>query len=165
MEINLLLIALLLLTCYKLVRGYKNGIVKEVISLISLLLLCAVAALVANGIQSYQKGHFLNVVVAVVLLVVLSIVHHLLSLVFFSAKLVAELPVIHYVNQLLGAVFGMCEGVLFLWLVYVLNDMLDMGSAGELIRSCTEQSAILTWLHENNWLAYGLQQLLALLPF
>ena len=165
MEINLLLIALLLLTCYKLVCGYKNGIVKEIISLISLLLLCAVAALIANGIQSYQKGHFLNVVVAVVLLVVLSIAHHLLSLVFFSAKLVAELPVIRHVNQLLGAVFGLCEGVLFLWLVYVLNDMLEMGSAGEMIRSFTEQSVILTWLYENNWLAYGLQQLLTLLPF
>ena len=165
MEINLLLIALLLLSCFKLVRGYKNGIVKEVISLISLLLLCAVAGLVANGIQSYQKGRFLNVIVAVVLLVVLSIAHHLLSLVFFSAKLVSELPVIRYVNQLLGAVFGVCEGVLFLWLVYMLNDMLELGTTGETIRSFTEQSGLLTWLYENNWLAYGLQQLLALLPF
>ena len=106
LNINIMLIIVVIAVVCKMVDGYKKGMVKEIISLVSMVILCLVAALIANGVHSYFDGKFFNVVIAVVVLTVLGIVHHLLSLLFFSAKLVAKLPVIHFVDKILGIAFG-----------------------------------------------------------
>ena len=105
MNINFLLVIVLILIFYKIIDGYKKGMVKEIISLVSMAVLCAVVALIAEVMGSYNDGRIFQALVAGILLVVLVIVHQLLKAVFFSAKLVSRLPVIHHVNKLLGAVF------------------------------------------------------------
>ena len=71
MNINILLIIAILYAAFKVVDGYKKGIVKEIISLVSLVVLCAVVTLLANGISNYQKGNFFNVIVVFILLAIL----------------------------------------------------------------------------------------------
>lgn len=89
LSINILLIIVIIAAIGKACDGYKKGMVKEIISLVSMLILCGVIALIA-GVSSYHDGKMVHVVVTVVLLGLLGIVHHLLSLVFFSAKLVSS---------------------------------------------------------------------------
>ncbi len=161
MKINILLVVVLLFACFKMVDGYKKGMVKEIISLVSLIVLSAVVALLAKGFGSYQKGEIVQLVVAVILLALLGLVHHLLGVVFFSAKLISKLPVIHFVNKLLGIVFGLLEVILFLWTADMLVMMLELGVIGDMIVSYTEESEILSWLYRHNYLAYGIQNLLA----
>lgn len=165
MNVNYLLVIVIILVLYKLFDGYKKGMVKEIISLVSMAVLCAVAALIAEGIGSYNDGRIFNVVVAGVLLVVLLIVHQLLKAVFFSAKLVSKLPVVHFMNKLLGAVFGVLEVVLLLWTVYTLTMMLKLGAIGEIIISYTRESPVLVWVYEHNYLAYLVEILLAKFKF
>lgn len=165
MKINILLVVVLFFACFKMVDGYKKGMVKEIISLVSLIVLSAVVALLAKGFGSYQKGEIVQLVVAVILLVLLGLVHHLLGVVFFSAKLISKLPVIHFVNKLLGIVFGLLEVILFLWTADMLVMMLELGVIGDLIVSYTEESEILFWLYRHNYLAYGIQNLLANVDF
>lgn len=160
MDINILLIIVILVTVFKIADGFKRGVVKEIISLVSLIVLGTVAALLAYGIGSYNDGKFFNVMIVIILLALLGILHHLLSVVFFSAKLLSKLPVISFVNKLLGAVFGVLEVVFVLWVVYTLVMMLNMGSIGEVILSLTQESKLLSWLYKNNWLAYGIQRAL-----
>lgn len=165
MNVNYLLVIVIILVLYKLFDGYKKGMVKEIISLVSMAVLCAVAALIAEGIGSYNDGRIFNVVVAGILLVVLLIVHQLLKAVFFSAKLVSKLPVVHFMNKLLGAVFGVLEVVLLLWTVYTLTMMLRLGAIGEIIISYTRESPVLVWVYEHNYLAYLVEILLAKFKF
>lgn len=165
MNVNYLLVIVIILVLYKLFDGYKKGMVKEIISLVSMAVLCAVAALIAEGIGSYNDGRIFNVVVAGILLVVLLIVHQLLKAVFFSAKLVSKLPVVHFMNKLLGAVFGVLEVVLLLWTVYTLTMMLKLGAIGEIIISYTRESPVLVWVYEHNYLAYLVEILLAKFKF
>ncbi len=160
MSINILLIVMILFAAFKIVQGYKHGMVRELISLISLLVLCAVVALLANGISSYHDGKIFNVIVVVLLLAILGIAHHLLGVVFFSAKLISRLPVLHFADKLLGIVFGVLEAVLLLWTVYTLIMMMETGAIGQLILSFTQESRILSWLYGNNWLAYGIEHAL-----
>lgn len=160
MSINVLLIVVIAAAVFKMAGGYKKGMVKEIISLVSLIVLCAVAALVANGISNYHEGRFFNVAVVVILLAILGIAHHLLGLVFFSAKVISKLPVIHFLNKLLGAVFGVLEVVLFLWTIYTLIMMMELGAIGQVVLSFTEESEILTWLYRHNWLAYGIEHVI-----
>ena len=150
---NILLIAVALFMICKIVDGYKKGMVKEVISLVSLIVICAVVTLILRGLDSYWDKDYLNVVVAVVLLVVIGIIHHVLGVVFFSAKVISKLPIVSWLNKLLGMVFGILETVLILWTIYTFVMFMDLGIIGEQILIYTQESPVLTWLYEHNYLA------------
>ena len=100
-----------------------------------------------------------------ILLGLIGIVHHLLSVVFFSAKLISKLPVVNFLNKLLGVAFGILEVVLVVWTVYTFVMMMDMGAIGQVILSYTEESEILSFIYRHNYLAYGIEQLLSKFTF
>lgn len=160
-----MLIIVALAVVLKMVDGYKKGMVKEIISVISLIVLCIVGALVASGVNSYFDGKFFNVFVMVLLLSLVGIAHHLLGLVFFSAKLVAKLPVISTVDKLLGIVAGACEVILILWTVYTFVMMMDMGPIGQMILDYTVDSKMLSWFYQHNLLAYGIELMMQKFSF
>lgn len=165
MNLNFLMIIVIILALFKAVDGYKKGMVKEIISLVSMAVLCAVAALIAGGISSYNNGRIFNVIVAAILLLLVLIVHQLLKVVFFSAKLLSKLPVVNFVNKLLGMVFGVFEVVLFLWTVYTLVMMMELGAIEQMIVSYTQESKVLTWIYKYNYLAYLIEHLLSKFSF
>lgn len=153
-----MLIIVALAVVLKMVDGYKKGMVKEIISFLSLIILCIVGALVAVGVNSYIEGNgkIFNVFVMVLLLSLVGIVHHLLGLVGFPFEMVAELPGISVLNKLLGIVAGACEVILILWTVYTFVMMMDIGPIGQMIRDYTVDSKILSWFYQHNLLAYGI---------
>ncbi len=164
-SVNLLLIGLIVLAIINMISGYKKGMVRAVISLVSMVVLCVVAVLLAHGISSYNDGNVFHVVLTIILLTVLGVIHHLLGVVFFSAKLVSKLPVIHFLDKLLGIVFGFLETILILWTVYTFVMMMDLGVIEDMIVSWTEKNAALTWLYQRNYLAYGIERLLSEFSF
>lgn len=164
-SINLLLIGVVILAIINVVTGYRKGMVKAIISFVSTVILCVVAVLLAHGISSYNSGNAFHVALTVVLLVVLGLVHHLLFVVFSSAKLVVKLPVIKSVDKLLGIVFGFLETILILWTLYTFVMMMDLGIIEDLIIAWTEKNSVLTWLYEHNYLAYGIELLLGEFSF
>ena len=99
---NLLFVIVLIVMFFNIVSGYKKGMVREIISLISLIVMCVVVALIGNGLNSYFDGEIANVIIAVLLLCLVGIVHHLLGVVFFSAKVISRLPVVSWIDKLLG---------------------------------------------------------------
>ena len=153
MSVNILVIAAVLVLLWKVTDGYKHGMVKEIISFISLIVLCVIVVLLGSGLQSYMEKKYIGVVITVLLLCILGIVHHLLGLVFFSAKMISKLPVIHWVDKVLGIVVGALETVLLLWTVYVFIMLWGLGTVGQEILQCTQENAILSWLYQNNYLA------------
>lgn len=159
-SINIMLIIVLIAAPFKIVDGHKKGMVKEVISLITMLILSIFAALAAYGLSSYNNGKIFSVIVVVILLVLLMIVHHALSLLFFSAKLVSKLPIVHFADKLLGIVFGVFEVVLVLWTLYAFIMMMDIGPIGQVILSYTEESSLLLWIYQHNYLALGIERFL-----
>ena len=80
--------------------------VKEVIMLFSLIITCITVALITNGMKSYQSGQVFNTVLMVLMLTVLGIVQFALKPIFFSAKLVVKLPIVNWLDKLLGILVG-----------------------------------------------------------
>ena len=150
---NIMVLVVLLILVSKMVDGYKKGMVKEVISFISLIVLCTVAALISLGLHSYMEKEFVGVFVAILLLCILLIAHQLLGIVFFPAKLVSKLPVIHWVDKLLGMVVGALEVVLIIWTVYLFIMYMGLGMLGQQILAYTQESQMLSWLYKYNILA------------
>jgi len=159
MEINILLIIVGLILLCNVLDGYKKGMVKSIISLVSLIVLCLVVALIGNGLRKYMSGDFISLVVIVLLLCIVGIVNHLLGVVFFSAKVLSKLPVIHSADKLLGIVAGVLKTVLLVWTIYTLASMFDLGKFETYLIQYTNNSRILLWFYENNYLAQGLQKL------
>lgn len=165
LHINLMFVIVGIASICKMADGYKKGLVKEIISLVSLAVLSVVVALVAYGLNSYHDGKFYNVVVIVLLLGILCIAHHLLKLVLFSAKMVAKLPVVRFGNKLLGMAFGVFEVVLALWIVYTFIMMMGMGGIGQVILAYTEENPVLLWIYRHNYLAYWIERILGEVDF
>lgn len=159
-NINIMLVVVVLAALFKMVDGYKKGVVKEVVSLVSMIVLCVVAALLAYGVSSYHEGKVFNVAVVVILLLLVLTAHHLLGLVFFSAKLFAKLPIVHFLDKLLGIIFGIFEIILVLWTIYAFMMMMDIGAIGQHILKYTEDSAVLTWIYQRNYLAHWIGRFL-----
>jgi uncharacterized membrane protein required for colicin V production len=159
MNINIFVIVVALFLVYKIVDGYKKGMVKEIISFISLIFLCILAALIGSGLSSYHSGKVLNVAVVVLLLALLSIAHHLVNVVLFPAKLISKLPIVHGVDKILGVVVGILETVLIIWTIYSFTMLMDLGRVGEYILQCTSETPVLAWFYEHNQLAGWLQAL------
>lgn len=165
MNLNILLILFLILMIFKIKDGYKKGMVREIISFVSLIIMCIVVVLIGNGINSYFDGEILNVIVMVLLLCVIGIVHHLLGVVFFSAKVISKLPIISWVDKLLGIIVGFLETLIILWTVYVFIMLMETGGIGQLILDNTQDSRILSWLYQHNYLAYFIEQISSKIHF
>jgi hypothetical protein len=142
----------------KIIQGYKRGMVKEIVSAISLIFLCCLVVLLGLGLQSYVKKEVAAILVVAILLGVLAIAHHLISLVLLPAKLLAKLPVIKWLDKLLGMVVGAVEVLLVLWVVDALVRTFyqELGIMGELIVSGIAGNSVLTWISSHNLLLYWL---------
>ena len=161
---NLMVLIVLFLLVIKIVSGYKKGMVKEIISFVSLIVLSVVIVLISAGLHSFMEKKVLGVIIAIVLLSVLSIAHHLLGIVFFSAKLIVKLPIISWADKLLGMVVGALEVVLLLWTLYTFTMHFGLGMIGQMIVEYTNQSKFLTTIYEYNMLAPIVESVLGKLP-
>ena len=162
---NLLLIIAAVVLISRIAEGIHRGMVKEIISFVSLVVLCLVAALLGTALSNYLERDIISMVVAIILLLVLCIAHRLLSLVFFSAKLISKLPVIHSCDKLLGAVIGVLETILILWTVYSLIIAFGMGMLGQQILQYTGDSQILSFFYKYNYLQHLVDLLAGKLGF
>jgi uncharacterized membrane protein required for colicin V production len=145
---NILMLIVLLLAIVKMADGYNKGMVKEVISFVTLVIMCVVAVLIGCGLYSYMNKAIIGVVVAVLLLVILGIAHHILRLIFFSAKLIVKLPVVSFADKVLGMLVGALEVLLLLWTIYALSMYFNLGMLGELLIEYSKDSKILTYIYE-----------------
>lgn len=150
---NLMLLIVIIVALYKLVDGYKKGMVKEIISFLSLLIMCVVVVLIGAGLHSYMEKKVVGIVITVVMLTLVGIAHHLLKIVFFSAKVISKLPIIHTGDKLLGMVVGVLEVLVILWTLYTFIMYFELGMIGDIIIDYTAQSKILTAIYEYNMLA------------
>ncbi len=161
---NIMLILAVICVLFKIADGYKKGMVKEIVSLVTLIIMGIMIVLISKGLHSYMEKEVVGVIIAVVLMALLGVVHHLLNVVFFSAKMISKLPVIHWVNKVFGAVFGVLEVILVLQIVYVFIMYFGLGMIGQQILEYTRESVVLTKIYQYNVVAKLVENLMIQLP-
>lgn len=152
---NLLLIVIGIVLIWRVVEGFRVGMVREIISFVSLIVMSIGIVLLGIALNSYMDKAVIKMIVAIILFLLLCIVHRIISIVFFSAKIVSKLPVVHGLDRLLGGVVGVLETVIIVWVIFALVMSFGLGVIGEQIILYIKESKILTFLYENNYLAYG----------
>lgn len=161
---NIMLVIVVICVLFKIADGYKKGMVKEIISLVTLTVIGIMVVLISRGLHSYMEKEIVGVIIAVVLLALLGIVHHILGVVLFSAKMIAKLPVVHWANKVLGAVFGALEVILILQIVYVFIMYFGLGMIGQQILEYTKESVVLAKVYQYNIVAKFVENLMEQLP-
>ena len=160
---NYFLIAFLILMGILAIAGYSRGMVKEIISFVSLVFLSCVALLALMGITSYTKGRVIQLTAVVLLLAILGIVKIILETVFTSAKFIAGLPVVKWLDKVMGVAAGACESIVILWMLYAFVMYLDLGAIEYVLMEYVKGSKILTFFYEYNYLAYYLEPVFLIL--
>ena len=150
---NWLVIVFLVLLIWRMCAAYKRGMVKEIVSLVSMLVLSLAVGLIGTAVISYFEQDTISLIIAVILLVVLCVANQVVSVALFPAKVLAKLPIISWVDKLCGVIIGVLETILILWTLYTLLVTIDTGAIGQQILIWVQENPILTFLYEYNYLA------------
>ena len=112
---------------YGAVRGYHKGFVKELEGLVALS--CALVSLILiSGLARGTVGdHISTRALAIALLIVIGVFYSLCRIIFGSLKLFAGLPVIHFLDEVLGLFAGAAKAFMILYVVdYIVKIWLNL---------------------------------------
>ena len=113
-----------LLFVWRIKRGFHNGIMKEIVTLLSGIVSLVCVALVFFAISSYLAKAMSTLTVCVIGLILLGTVFRLCSLIFRPILALSNISVIGGVDKVMGAGMGIVEACVLSYLVYyVLNYM------------------------------------------
>lgn len=119
--ISLIIIALIFM--WRAAAGFRKGMVQEIISLIAMAVAGFCVILILGAVGSYLNREIGKSVEMAVVLFVVCLVYRLIQVLFTSLELISRLPVIKWLDKLLGIVVGLAEaGLLVGLLVYFLKN-------------------------------------------
>lgn len=80
------------------------------------------------------------------------IIYIIIRLIGKALDLISRLPVLHSFNKIGGLLFGLFNGVVHLWIVFVIVTIFSGTEIGQYILVQINQSEILSYLYNNNYL-------------
>ena len=117
------LIIITLIFIWRAAAGFRKGMVQEIISLIAMAVAGFCVILILGAVGSYLNREIGKSVEMAVVLFVVCLVYRLIQVLFTSLELISRLPVIKWLDKLLGIVVGLAEaGLLVGLLVYFLKN-------------------------------------------
>ena len=105
--------------------------------------------------EDYVGKYLADRVIRVIIFTVLFIVFYaFLHIIIVWLNLISRLPILYGLNKIAGAVLGLAEALIFIWVGAL---VLTLFSGSEIGKSMIEQingSIWLTWLYDHNMLSY-----------
>ncbi len=142
------------------VWGWKRGLLESVIRIISCILGILVVVVVAKGIGSFMQKRYMQVIMALALLVLIQVIHKVVRFLTETFKLVRALPVGKLADKLAGAVLGFAESVFVIWLAFLLGGVFGVMDLNKWVTGQVEQSRFLTLIYYSNYLIELLKKVL-----
>lgn len=114
----------------------------------------AMGDIVDNGVESiravvvtYLADLFLSIISFVGTSIV---VYILLRVTMLVLGILTHLPIIHGINQIFGLVLGLSEGMIILWMGFLLITVFASSHTGAQLMRMIEESPVLLWLYDTN---------------
>lgn len=114
-----------LLFIWRIREGFYNGIMEEIVTILSGAVSLISVTLVFFAIISYREKTLSVFVLCVIGLVVLGTVFKLCSLIFRPILTLSNISVISGVNKIMGAVMGAVEAAALSCLIYYILDYMN----------------------------------------
>ena len=103
---------IIIIISWRMVSGFRKGMVQEILSLIAMVVAGFCAYLLLGAVGSYLNREIGRLIQIIILLLIVCIVYKLANLIFTSISLVSRLPLIRSADKLFGEVFGILEGII-----------------------------------------------------
>ena len=151
MDLNITLLAVIVLALWMMIRGYKKGMAKELSGLAALFAGFVVLALAIMLVSSFAEGEMTNTLYSVILLVLFGIAYGIVKFILRSAKVVSKLPIINFFDSVLGIGVGLCKAVLVIWIFFMLCTNNYLGTVSEYVQQDIAGNTFLKLLYEFNF--------------
>lgn len=149
---NIVFIVAVIVIIYTAVNGLKKGMVEEIISLVTLIAGLALLATIISVVMNYIKKDISNVVIGVILFIVIVLLVQVAQVISKGLRIIFTLPIISGVNKIAGFALGIVEGVVLIWILFLLIQYFQLGAIETKVLQDVEQSQILSFLYQNNYL-------------
>ena len=148
---NLTLIIVLIVMLYMVAAGYQKGLTKQISGIVALTAAFVMLALVIMLVSSFQNREVTNTVYSVILLAVFGMVYGIVKFLLRSIKLMINLPILHFLDQVLGIAAGLVKWILVVWIFFLLCENNYLGGITEYVRADISNSTILKLLYQFNF--------------
>lgn len=148
---NLTLVIVLIVMLYMMVTGYQKGLTKQISGIAALAAAFVMLALVIMLVSSFQNREVTNTVYSVILLAVFGMVYGIVKFLLRSIKLMSNLPILHFLDQVLGIAAGLVKWILVVWIFFLLCENNYLGGITEYVRADISNSTILKLLYQFNF--------------
>ncbi len=152
--LNITMLVVVIILAIGAIKGWKMGLIQELVSLISFILLVIVLLLIATGIQSFMDKRYVQILFILILFFIISIATKIGGLIVKLGKSVAKLPIISLINKLLGMVVGVAESVIFIWVGMIAMVIFENNSICQIIIQQVNENAFLHYIYDVNILAH-----------
>ena len=106
------LVVIVFIFIWRIVAGFKRGMIQEFVSLIAMVVAGFCMILILGAVGSYLEREIGQLIQFISVRLPVCIVYRLVNILFTSLKLISTLPIIRWVDKLLGVVVGGVEAVL-----------------------------------------------------
>jgi len=151
MIVNVTLLCVVVLALSMMIRGYNQGMMKELTGLAALIAGLGVLALGIMLFSSFLDGEMTNTIYSVILLVLFVAAYGIVKFILRSAKAVSSLPILSFFDSVLGIAVGLCQAVVIIWIVFLLCAHNYLGPVTSYIQRDISDSTILKLLYEYNF--------------
>lgn len=111
-----------LVAAWRIRKGFENGMIKELVNIFSIVAACVCITLLFLTVSSIVAKTFSVLTVCIVGLIGIGIIYKLCSLIFKPITAIVNISIIHGLDKLLGAVFGLGEAVICAYFLYRVAD-------------------------------------------
>ncbi len=148
--INVTMILAIVILIAAAIKGWKLGLVQEIVSLVSLVALVGVLLLLVTGVKDFFDGQYMSVIFILVLLFIVGIATKIGTLVVKLTKSVVKLPVLSIINKLSGILVGLVEGVVFIWVAMTVMIFFEDNAVSQFFITQVSENAFLHYLYNVN---------------
>lgn len=106
------LVVIALIFIWRIIAGFRKGMVQELVSLIAMAVAGFCMMLILGAVGSYLEQEIGELIQFICVLLVVCIVYRLISILFTSLKLISKLPIVKWIDKLLGIAVGGAEAAL-----------------------------------------------------
>ncbi len=119
-------LVIFLLFVWRIKKGFSNGIMKEIINILSAVISLVCVVLVFFAISSLIAKAMSTLTVCVIGLILLGIAFKICSLIFSPILSLGNISVIGGLNKMMGAVMGAAEACALTYLLYRMLDYMGI---------------------------------------
>lgn len=107
-----------LLAAWRMKKGFHNGMMKEVVNILSAAVSCVSIVLIFLTISSVMAKTFSMLTVCVLGLIGIGFIFKLCKLIFSPVAAIVNISIINGLDKVAGAVLGLGEAIICSWFLY-----------------------------------------------